>query len=259
MIGQSSLMNTVNSLVDSNSFPRTVLLEGEWGCGKHTLASYIAEKLHVELYDITDSLDLDTLQQIALSATARLYLIDATMISVKEQNTILKFLEEPLKNSFIVLLVENKTRLLNTVVNRCMCWSFEQYTEEELKTFTEGDLPRYANTPGRVKKFSELPISEMCGFAEKVLMQVHISNYSNILTIPNRINFKEDANLFDFDIFSYILINSASKLYSESKIPYAAYDVTSRFFNDCYIPHINKRHLFENYLFRLKQVVSGGV
>lgn len=260
MIGQTRILNLIDKHISNSSMPRTVLLEGEWGCGKHTVAKYISDELKLQLLDITDMLNLETLEQITLSATPRVYLINCSNISVKDQNTILKFLEEPLKNSYIVLLSENKSTLLNTVVNRCIVWSFEQYTDEQLSSFVEsGSIPRCANTPGRVIEFQKYPINDMYSFAEKVLSQIAVANHSNILTIPNRIAFKAEEDGFPFDIFTYLLINASCELYSKGSISFGAHEATSEFYNDCKIPHINKRHLFEHYLIELKQLFDGGL
>ena len=261
---QHKLVATIDKYVSTNTLPRTLLLEGEWGCGKHTLAQYIADSKNLPLQDITESLTLDTIERIMLSPTPNVYLIDGSVISMKEQNIILKFLEEPLKNAYVILLVENKASLLNTVINRCQCLRFEQYTDEELQSFVEdtsgwtGEMFDYANTPGRILLFCQEPIVEMIDFAKKVLTQVKVAQYSNILTIPNRINFKDKTELFDFSLFSYILVNTANSLYCEGVIPYNACITTSQFYDDTKIPHINKQHLFEHYLIELKRVYERG-
>lgn len=257
MVGQVKLLQLIDRYIDTGTLPRTLLLEGDYGCGKHTVTSYISEKLSLPVLDITETLSLELLEQITLKPVPQIYLINSSNISVKEQNMILKFLEEPLKNSYIVILAETKTQLLNTVINRCVCLSFEKYTTEELLEFctsSNADILEFADTPGRVRLFEQHPVTEMKSFSEKIFLQIGIANYSNILTIPNRINFKDNDKLFDFDVFVFILIHVAMNLYIKGMIPYKAYLVTDEFYNDTKIPHINKLQLFEHYLFRLKLV-----
>ena len=258
MLFQERLLNKVDNYISTKTLPRTIMLEGQQGCGKHTLAKYIADKLEVEFLDITDNLNLETMENITLSVTPRVYFINSKDISVKEQNVILKFLEEPLKNSYIILSSENRNLLLNTVVNRCIILEFEIYTTEQLKQFlVEGSneyILQFANTPGRVIEFTNHNISGMVELATKMLTQIQIANYSNVLKIPNNINFSNNSELFDFDIFVYILINVAFDLYKQQKINYDVFNVTSQFYNDCSIPRIGKQHLFEHYLISLKRV-----
>lgn len=262
MIGQSKLKSIINKYIDTNTLPRTLLLEGDFGCGKHTAANYISSLLHIDLEDITKALNLETIERATLSAVPKVYLIDTVNISVKEQNVILKFLEEPLKNSYIILICESKSRLLETVVNRCICLSFQRYSIEELSTFVEDkniwatDLFYLADTPGRVIQFQTIPLSEMIEFAKKILTQTRVANYSNILTIPNKINFKDDQKLFQFETLVYLLVKESFLLYDQGLVPYQVYQMTDDFYNDTKIPHINKQHLLEHYLIDLKQFYS---
>lgn len=261
---QRELVSKIDNYVSNSALPRTLLLEGEWGCGKHTLAQYIADKKDLPLNDITQSLTLETIERIMLSPSPAVYVIDASSISIKEQNIILKFLEEPLKNAYIILLVENKATLLNTVVNRCQCLSFERYSDAELSSFIEdhtgwtSEMYYLANTPGRVMLFCNSPIVEMIDFAKKVLTQVRVANYSNILTIPSKLNFKDDKELYDFDLFCYILINIADILYTTDIVPFSVYQLTSQFYDDTKIPRINKQNLFEHYIIELKRLYERG-
>ena len=261
MVGQVNLQQKIDKYINTDSLPRTLLLEGTEGCGKHLLASIIAEKMNLDLQDITDSLNLETIEEITLKATPHVYLIDSTKISVKEQNIILKFLEEPLKNSYIVILTDNKSKLLNTVLNRCICLTFEKYSEEELSTFlkpkvTLSQVP-YVDTPGRLIRFQELPIQAMEQLATKIFTSIGVANYSNVLTIPTKLNFKDNVELFDCDVFFYIMINVANTLYKSNVIPFVVYQLTDEFYNDCSIPHINKLQLFESFLISLKCLFEG--
>ena len=260
MLFQETLKSKVSDYIVTNSLPRTLLLEGEQGCGKHTLAKEIAKALNVEFVDITETLNLQTIENIALSVTPRVYFINASVISVKEQNIILKFLEEPLKGAYIILACENRNLLLNTVINRCIVLEFQKYTFEQLKEFLpEGADPvilSYATTPGRVVEFAEHNIKSMEEFATKILSQIQAANYSNILKIPTNINFSNKTELLDFSVFSYILLMTASRLYKEGVIKFCVFKETSEFYKNCSIPHINKQHLFEHYLIKLKQVLE---
>ena len=121
-------------------------------------------------------------------------------------------------------------------------YRIDQYTSDELYTFVENkdqwvdNQFKYANTPGRVKYFESINLSEMISFAEKVLVQVKVANCSNILNISNSINFKNKPDLYDFDTFCFILL------------------IKSR---DNQIPHINKQHMFEHYLIEMKLAYEG--
>ena len=262
MIGQVRIQNTIQEFIDTKSLPRTILLEGEYGCGKHTLVKETSDKLGLEVIDITDSLTLDTLQDISMRPNPYVYLIDAVGLSIREQNVILKFLEEPLKNSYIFVLCESKYKLIPTVKNRCYCLSFEQYSQEELKSFVDfqiiPEILEFANTPGRLFSMMNAPVDKMISFIDSIFLKIHAASFSNILKIPAKCYYKESVDgLFEFDLFSYILLKQSVKLYRAGSIPYNVYVLVSEFYNDCGIAHINKQQLFEHFIVDLKCLYEG--
>ena len=262
MVGQTNLLNRIDNLINTNSFPRTSLFEGDYGCGKHTLAEHISSKLDYQLIDITDSITLDTLEQIQLSPTPFVYLINADEISVKEQNMILKFLEEPLKNSYVILICESKQRLLETVINRCQCYRFESFSDEELSQFIDSDTSKYivkfGRTPGWIKKLKESNIDDIVELCNKIFLKISVANYSNVLTISEKISLTKDCeDKIDFRVFVYLLMNIGYDLYLSNQISFDVFQKTSDFYNNSFILNINKRHLLEHYLVELKMLVEG--
>ncbi len=262
MIGQEKLLLKINELISQNSFPRTVLFEGSYGCGKHTLAKYISSRFKYELIDLTERINLEVLQQIQLSPTPFVYLINADEISIKEQNMILKFLEEPLKNSYIILICEHKSRLLPTVVNRCQCYTFESYTDEQLSNFTSENESKYVlkfgRTPGWIIKLHDCDIDSIVDLCNKIFLKITVANYSNVLTIPDKICLtKSDTDKIDFKTFVFILQNISYELYQNKQISYDIFELTSTLYQNTSILNINKRHLLEHYLIELKMLAEG--
>ena len=45
-------------------------------------------------------------------------------------------------------------------------------------------------------------------------------------------------------------------LHTNNEISYQMFDVVSMFNRECNIPRINKQHLFENFIIKLKQVTE---
>ena len=126
IIGQEKLLKKIQS-ISLDNFPRTLMLEGPKGSGKHIIADIIRQKLNLPLYNITKNISLDTITEICLKVEPSIYLIEGNILTEKTENVILKFLEEPLKNSFIILLVDDKASLLETVINRCQVWKMDLF------------------------------------------------------------------------------------------------------------------------------------
>ena len=139
-IGQRNLIERVNSL-NLDSFPRSLMLIGDKGCGKHTLCEYIANKLGLEMVILDNKLTDEMVEKITFSPFPTLYIVNVDEALIKTQNTILKLVEEPLKNTYIILLSEDATKVLDTLLNRCKKWNFRKYSDEELLHFINEDCP----------------------------------------------------------------------------------------------------------------------
>ena len=111
MIGQANLLEKINSYT-LDTFPHSVLLLGDKGCGKHLLCSEIAKKLELNIVDITENISAEFIDNIYRSCTPNLYVVDLSkFLFDKEQNVLLKFVEEPLTNAFVILLAESRYKI----------------------------------------------------------------------------------------------------------------------------------------------------
>lgn len=261
IIGQEKIC----SLIDNTSlddFPRSLMLVGARGGGKHLLCNYIASRFNLTVIDLTDTLDLETIEEIYNRVEPYLYLIRINEISVKEENLILKFLEEPLKNSFIVLIAETDMGILQTIINRCQIWYLQNYKREYLKTFLKTDnelVLEIAQTPGQVMELSECPFSEFIELADKIIDKISVASISNTLTLSNKLGFKQETNKLDGKLFVDILIfrlKERLKLVSDMRY-YHAYNLTSSLRKNLGIRNLDYCALFEKYLIDLREIMKG--
>lgn len=259
LIGQQKLYTTLTNLIKNNKFPQVMLLEGKIGCGKHTLVQELSTQLNIEVIDITNKVELDTINEIILEPIKYLYLVDVSQISIREQNILLKLLEEPPVNCYIVLLCTGRNEVLPTVLNRCQYYSFNPYTQEELKQFTEDEsIIEYVDTPGLIKELSKYDIQSLVQLCEKIFLKIQQASCSNILTIPGKLNFTKEVqeDKFGYGIFICVLKNVGLKLYKQNSITYPMYELCEQLYKDSFITNINKQHLFEHFLINLKVLVG---
>lgn len=258
MVGQQVIQDTINNFIDTGTLPNSIIFSGGWGCGKHTLVNELSEKLEIPVEDITDKVTLATIQEILISSTPCLYIIDTDKINVKEQNALLKLLEEPPKTSYLCLLTTDKSNLLPTIVNRCFLLQFNPYTENELKFFTQDkEILDLVTTPGRALQLSNTDLEPYKALITKLFTKLHTASESNVLSIPNKFYYKApEENKLDFELFTFLLLKMSLDAYTSNLITFKFYLTVLSFIDSSRTPHIALPQLFENTLITLKMLVG---
>lgn len=194
------------------------------------------------------------------------FMIDGNGLSEKNNNTILKLLEEPPKNAFIFILINNEAGVLPTILNRCFIWKIKPYKSIDLVKFIPNELDyetknlilTIAKTPGQIINLCELNPNKLVDYANYILDKITIASFSNVLNISDKVYFDE----FEADKFSctmlcnlllYIIKQRLMRNYDSKYVD--AHNLTSKLVANLYINNYNKKHLFENYLFTLKRLL----
>lgn len=259
MVGQRNLLQQLNILTLS-TMSQSIMLVGEYGCGKHTVVKILADKFGVELIDISSNINHDCIEQIVSCNIPTFYLISGEEITERQEGVLLKFLEEPPSNAFIFVLTENENSVLPTIKNRCHIYKFDKYSKDELCKFSEKeqikDFYKIANTPGKVLNYSKCNMSEVIDYCNRILTQVKVANFPNVLTISNRIDFKNELqDKFDYNLFLDVLLYCSVELVKSNAdyINVLYYKETIKLITDLKsVLYIDKIKRFENYLCTLK-------
>lgn len=164
---QEKAKGMITALLAGGRFPHAILLEGEPGSGRTAIADYIAASLlctgenkpcgccsacgKVEKSIHPDyiresgsgsrSFHVDQVRRIKSDAyvkpnegNAKVYLLQNTQdMTVQAQNALLKVMEEPPANAFFILTVDNRSKLLATVLSRCIQLPVERLLEEQVQ------------------------------------------------------------------------------------------------------------------------------
>ena len=259
LVGQEKLIHYVDTH-DLSTFPRTVMLEGKEGSGRHSLCKYIGERYSLQVEDISDSLTYEKIEEINLRVQPYLYIIDCNKLTVKNENAILKFLEEPLKNAFIILLTENRYSQITTIRNRCHLLCMAKYTRDQLEGFitdkeNSAVILTICETPGDIIKIQSHPIKDMLDLCIKIFDKIGFASFANTLTLSNNIAYKNEKDKYDFKIFfkALLYISNCRAVHNELNAV-AEYMLTSDYYNRSLVRNVDKRYLFENYLIQLKRM-----
>lgn len=260
MIGQEVLVHKIQQYT-LDTFPRSVILLGDTGSGRHTICNEISSHLNIQQVLIDSSITYENIEEFTTRPIPYLYVFNADLLSVKQQNVILKFLEEPLNNCYIIIICRVKQQLLDTILNRCQLWTLAKYTEQTLHTmFPQANELQLtlSSTPGQLITVSNVQNQDlyyMKDLATKILNSISKATVSNVLSVPDRFYYNDaEEGKYNFDIFLKLLLAESFKNVVESNIAtcYTTYMLTEELLNRTFVPNVNKKQLFENYLMKLK-------
>lgn len=165
--GNEKLKTALTRHLIAGTLPHAIILEGEKGLGKKTLARLIAAGLLCESTDkpcevcdvcrnvlssnhpdvlfyetekhTKDNFKIETVRQIReiayispnQSAYKVFILAEADLMNNAAQNALLKILEEPPAYAVFILLCEKKSAFLPTILSRCTVYRVERVSENE--------------------------------------------------------------------------------------------------------------------------------
>ena len=260
MIGQLKTISKLTSLKEN--FPNYVILLGEEGSGRHTLTHFISKNfLHnYPVEEITDKIDLDIINEMYVRSSPCIYLMDFSLIDERKQNMLLKILESDLDGKYFIIIAENQNQIISTILNRVSVKiNMEKYSKEELSQFIlteENQLNKEAilkvcSTPGQILKLNYFSFSDVLDLCKKFVSKVSKAAFFNTLTIADKLNYKDEYNKFDFNIFLNALTLTMYEHFKETndKNMLKLFDSTIELKEKLsYNKIVNKRILFENYL-----------
>ncbi len=114
------------------------------------------------------------------------YIINAELMSIEAQNSLLKILEEPGKNNYFILQSSNKYKLLPTILSRCI--HFNLRPTKNVEPFEEFKLKN-------LKKLSFFELHNK--LSELMIQHKNINEFLKILIISNY--------PYEFDFLNFLL------------------------------------------------------
>lgn len=247
-----------------DTFPRSSIIEGPEGGGKHLVISYIKDIINIQdVVDITGKLTVEDIDNIYLEVSPKIYILNGDELSITNQNSILKFVEEPLKNAFVIVLTTNRYNLLATIRNRCICFKLHNYTSNELKVICPNLPDIYYNifkTPGELKVGEHYDIQKWLDFGNYFLDNASKATFQNILSIDKKFSYSSDfseKDTFPALYFLYLLNYLCTERIKEntcSEDIYSIYKEITNTLNNFRLPNINKNHLFQKLLIAIYRI-----
>ena len=163
---QPLVYQTINNMIDRRQLPHALIFYGDKSTSKKEMAMYLTKYLYAKLFneDIETShhsrrIDdnsftnliiveptkgtikkdqilsiIDEASKSSLEDGPKVFIFnDADTLNQSSANSLLKFIEEPLDDIYIIFLVNNLNMMLSTIKSRCALLSFRPLNREFLK------------------------------------------------------------------------------------------------------------------------------
>ena len=261
VIGQHRLVSILNKY-EVATLPKTLLFVGPHGCGKQHVAHYLATKLGLPIKALDKDVSAEELTEYTFSTNKTIYLINLDEFTEKQQNVLLKFIEEPSDTVFVVLTTSAPARVLDTIQNRCIRHNFENYSVDELTQILNKTVdPKMLDifkTPGKLKMLTERSFVDTLSLANLIVTGARPANYAQFLTIVTQVNFKDLYDKVDLqlllDAVEYVAFMEF--VHSNSEQSRRILEITSTFKQHVTQSTLIKEVLMVNYLLQVWEVSS---
>ena len=217
MIGQVNLRHRIDSMIEEGTFPAFSIVFGPEGSGKHTLCEYIAEKMDLEIVYFDNKVeDIRNFIETSYSQSRKIIYVlqDIDDVSNATKNSLLKITEEPVRNSYIIILSSNKNQLPLTLLSRGFSFDLQPYSTQELLEWIKeknikldnlDDCLKVCYNVGDINKAINTDITQMLDYSKKIILSMKQATISNALMITNKIVDNYDIGLF-FNCLQYNLL-----------------------------------------------------
>lgn len=163
VIGHSYEIESIKNLIKSGNFPHAILLSGDNGLGKTTIARIIANELKCEVIEIDGSTfgRIEIMRDIAENLkypaigefTNKMVIIDeAHGLSKQSWDSWLKQIEEPPKHLYFIFCTTEEDKVIKGIKQRCHHYKLKPVNTDEIEAFIEFVaneeniiLPKYAS------------------------------------------------------------------------------------------------------------------
>ena len=264
MIGQKNLINKINS-ISIDKFPRFIVLVGDKGSGKTTLSHLIADNLKAEF--ALSGIKVDEIREVINTAyTVRdkvVYCIkDADTMRNEAKNAMLKITEEPPKNAYFIMTVQDDSSLLDTIKSRAFVLYMEPYTIDDLKEYyfanytpADSDVDTVcdiASTPYEIDKLIEYG-GDFIEYVSLVVDNIADVEPANAFKSSEKLALKNDEG-YDLKLFFKVFCKIClDRILTDLGHYSGGVVVTTEYINKCGKLGVNKQQLYDSWVLSIRE------
>ena len=144
VVGHKEIIDSIKGFFNKKEVPHAILLAGETGVGKTSIARIIAKELNGEITEINVAnttgiefvRELDRTSRVSpLIGSNKVFILDEVQqLSKEAQNCILKLLEDSPSYSYFILCTTDPQKLIKTVKDRCSTFLLKSLSDNDIKS-----------------------------------------------------------------------------------------------------------------------------
>jgi DNA polymerase III gamma/tau subunit len=219
--------------------------------------------LELPLHTVDKDVSAEELSEYTFSTVKTIYLINLDSFTEKQQNILLKFIEEPSDTVFVILTTSAPARVLDTILNRCIRHTFANYTADELTQIlnktVDAQMLNIFKTPGKLKMLTEKSFIDTLAMATTIVVGQRPANYAQFLALITQVNFKDLYDKVDLqlllDAVEYLAFNDFVQ--NRSKQSGRILELTTQFRQHAVQSTFIKEMLMVNYLLHVWEISNG--
>lgn len=206
MVGQKKNLKTVISWRLNKSIPRFIIIEGDEGSGRLTLAKIIMKLLGNGVICENNSKESvkNTIKMSYNITRPTVYIFrNVDDMSVYAKNALLKVVEEPPNRSYFIMTVKDSSNLIGTLWSRAIKLKMEPYSQTDLIRFSQHDeVIKYANTVGQVLTWKNTDVKQAETIVEDCFNALYNKKGSHLLKATSGLRSKvSDETKLDCELF----------------------------------------------------------
>ena len=278
MIGQNNIQDTFNKFIENRTIPRFLILTGVKGSGKYTLAKWLTRQM--KAYLVEPELSVDAVREVVKNCYKcsgdTVYIFrDADRMSAAAKNALLKVTEEPPRQAYFVLTVQNVENALETLRSRGTVIPMAPYTLEQRQKYLDRILEKSAKSLdgsvrqlivcaadnlGQVERYASMDVEELFDFCSLVVDKIGVVTGVNAFKIGQRIKIKEDGDGYEPDLFfqmlNYVLMRRImdSDGYDDSRVYAKMLRICSKYAQELTLVGVKKDATLDMWILEMREV-----
>ena len=265
MIGQRCVQQQIKAEIENRSLARFIILVGDVGSGRKTLAKEIARWTDAECVIAEKGVDAvrEIISHSYQSSANILYVFDADNMSQAAKSSLLKVTEEPPNRARFVLIVTDLEQTLATLRSRARVFRMDNYTDADIAYFAGTEDTRYPDfctNKYEVDLLKGYGMDEFFKFVNLVVDNVAETSSANVFKIEEKLALKGEEDKFDPKIFlqAFRIVCTQRILKSDNywdKMKYVQWvTITTETLSKLKISSLNKVALFDMWIFDIRKV-----